>query len=523
MKFNELKLDSRTLETLHELGFEEPTPIQQQSIPVALEGRDMIGQAQTGTGKTAAFGLPMLELINPEEKTIQGLVVAPTRELAIQVQEELFRLGKGVRARVFPVYGGAPIGKQIERIKRNNPQVIVGTPGRIIDLIKRRVLKLDALKMLVLDEADEMLNMGFIDDIREIFNSTPASRQTMLFSATMPPAVKKLGQQFLTNPEHVKIEAKEMTADLIDQYFIKSQDNEKFDILTRLIDTQSPTQSIIFCRTKKRVDEVGRGLSLRGYNSELIHGDVTQQKRTSVIKEFRQGNVEILVATDVAARGLDISGVTHVYNYDIPQDPESYVHRIGRTGRAGADGMSITFVIPNEMDYLRTIENLTRKQMTPMRPPTDEEAQQGQIQAIVDQVNDILEEGNVDHLRNSAKVLLNHYETNDLVAGLLSQLINDANNVEVFISPQKPLPNPNKKSRGGNKGGGNYRGKRRRNDRGRGGQRRDDRRGGGNRDRKRDDRNRDNRSKDGQQGRKERSYNKNNKNSKNFKIKQKND
>ncbi len=473
MKFNELNLDKRTLKTLNDLGFEEPTPIQQVAIPVALEGKDLIGQAQTGTGKTAAFGLPMLEKIDPEDKSIQGLVVAPTRELAIQVQEEVFRLGKGVRARVYPVYGGAPIGKQIERIKRNNPHIIVGTPGRIIDLIKRKVLKLDQLQTLVLDEADEMLNMGFIDDIREIFNHTPSTRQTMLFSATMPKEVKKLGEQFLTNPEHVKIEATQMTADLIDQYFIKCHDKEKFDILTRLIDVQSPKQAIVFCRTKKRVDEVGRGLSLRGYNAELIHGDITQQKRTSVIKEFRDENIEILVATDVAARGLDISGVTHVYNYDIPQDPESYVHRIGRTGRAGSDGMSMTFVQPNEMAYLRTIEKLTRKEMSPMRPPTDEEAQQGQIQQIIDQTNQILEDDNIDHLRNAAKLLLQHYDHNDLVSALLSQLVDTTNDVEVFISPQKPLPNAKNKGRGNNK---SYKGKRRRNDRNRYDNKRNDRR-----------------------------------------------
>ena len=316
MKFNEFNLKPELIHTLDDMGFEEPTPIQQQAIPHALEGRDVIGQAQTGTGKTAAFGLPMLNKIHNNNKGIQGIVIAPTRELAIQVQEEIFRLGKDVRARVFTVYGGTSIQKQIERIKRNHPQIIVGTPGRVLDLINRRVLNLKDIETVILDEADEMLNMGFIDDIKAIIQKTPATRQTLLFSATMPPAIKKLGEQFLTDAIHVKIEAKEMTADLIEQYFVKLKDNEKFDVLTRFMDVQNPDQAIIFCRTKKRVDEVGRGLTLRGYNSELIHGDVTQQKRSSVINEFRQGRVEILVATDVAARGLDISGVTHVYNYE---------------------------------------------------------------------------------------------------------------------------------------------------------------------------------------------------------------
>ncbi|MFK8242590.1 MULTISPECIES: DEAD/DEAH box helicase [unclassified Facklamia] len=453
MKFTDLNLRKELLLSLDELGFEEPTPIQQKSVPVTLEGNDLIGQAQTGTGKTAAFGLPMLNKLDNKIKGVQGLVIAPTRELAIQVQEELFRLGKGLRARVYVVYGGSPIGKQIDRLKNNAPQIIVGTPGRILDLIRRRALDLTYLQTLVLDEADEMLNMGFIDDIRSIIEVTPPSRQTLLFSATMPNEIRQLAEQFLHNPTHVKIEAKQMTADLIEQYFIKCRDDEKFDILTRLLDVQMPKQAIVFCRTKKRVDEVGRGLSLRGFNAELIHGDITQQKRTSVINQFRNGEIELLVATDVAARGLDISGVTHVYNYDISQDPESYVHRIGRTGRAGNEGSSMTFVTNNEMPYLRTIETLTRKQMMPMKPPTLKEAQQGQVQQLIDQMNERLKAGSVEHHRNTAKLLLQHYEANDLVTALLGSVINDNTTVEVSISPQKPLPNANKKSRARNNGG----------------------------------------------------------------------
>lgn len=366
------------------------------------------------------------------------------------------------------MYGGTSIQKQIERIKRNHPQIIVGTPGRVLDLINRRVLNLKDIETVILDEADEMLNMGFIDDIKAIIEKTPATRQTLLFSATMPPAIKKLGEQFLTDPVHVKIEAKEVTADLIEQYFVKLRDNEKFDVLTRFMDVQNPEQAIIFCRTKKRVDEVGRGLSLRGYNSELIHGDVTQQKRSSVINEFRKGRIEILVATDVAARGLDISGVTHVYNYDIPQDPESYVHRIGRTGRAGNEGMSLSFVTPNEMSYLKTIEKLTRKQMKPLSPPTSEEVEHGQVQQLIDQINEILEADESAKHRNTAKMLLSHYEANDLVSALLKEVLSDSNDVEVIISPQKPLPNATGKKtsnnnkynrRRNNNRGGNNRGK----------------------------------------------------------------
>ena len=445
MKFTDLLLKKELLDTLTQMGFEEPTPIQQRAIPLALQGKDLIGQAQTGTGKTAAFGLPLLQHLDRNQSAIQGLVVTPTRELAIQVQEELYRLGKGVRARVYVVYGGTSLSKQIERIKRQQPQIIVGTPGRLLDLIQRKVLKFNHLQTLVLDEADEMLNMGFIEDIKVIIQATPKNRQTLLFSATMPSAIRNLSGQFLIQPELVKIEAQSMTADLVEQYFTKCRDDEKFDLLTRFLDVQTPKQAIIFCRTKKRVDEVGRGLSLRGYQAEMIHGDITQQKRTSVINAFRKEEVELLVATDVAARGLDISGVTHVYNYDISQDPESYVHRIGRTGRAGNEGISLTLVQPNEMAYLREIEQLIGKQMLPMRPPTLQEAQHQQVQTIIDQVNDQLAKGQVDPHRNTAKILLAHYPANDLVAALLDQLIIDNQQIPVSISPQKPLPKAKRK------------------------------------------------------------------------------
>lgn len=441
MKFNELHLRKEIIETLEEMGFEEPTPIQQEAIPIAISGQDLIGQAQTGTGKTAAFGLPILNKLEDSLAMIQGLVVAPTRELAIQVQEEIFRLGKGQRARVYVVYGGSPIGKQIDRIQRLKPHIVVGTPGRILDLIRRKVLKLDQLQTLVLDEADEMLNMGFIDDIKAIIEQTPDSRQTLLFSATMPTAIQELGSQFLKDAQIVKIKATQMTADLIEQFFVKCRDDEKFDMLTRFLEVQNPSQAIVFCRTKKRVDEVGRGLSLRGFNAELIHGDITQQKRTSVIDEFRKGRIELLVATDVAARGLDISGVTHVYNYDIPQDPESYVHRIGRTGRAGQDGISITFVQNNEMAYLRTIEKLTRKEMKPLSPPTDKEALHGQVLQLLERMDDKIAHENLDRYRNVAKQLLEHYVANDVIAALLSEIISSSTDIEVEISPQKPLPN----------------------------------------------------------------------------------
>ncbi|MBF0781145.1 MULTISPECIES: DEAD/DEAH box helicase [unclassified Granulicatella] len=439
MKFSELGLSEALLKSIKKMGFEEATPIQAQTIPLALEGKDVIGQAQTGTGKTASFGLPMLEKINTKKRVIQGLVIAPTRELAIQTQEELFRLSKDKHVRVNVVYGGSDIGRQIKLLK-DTPHILVGTPGRLLDHIKRKTVILDHIETLVLDEADEMLNMGFLEDIENIITLTPQTRQTLLFSATMPDAIKKIGVTFMKDPEHVRIKAKEMTANLIDQYFVKCKEPEKFDVMTRLFDVQSPELTIIFGRTKRRVDELTSGLEARGYKAEGIHGDLSQQKRMSVLNSFKKGNLDILVATDVAARGLDISGVTHVINYDVPQDPESYVHRIGRTGRAGKEGMSVTLVTPNEMDYLRTIENLTRKRMTPLRPPTRQEAFEGQLKVALEQVNQLVETLDAEPFESAVQELLSKYSDKELATLLIKTLARDPEEVPVTITPEKPLP-----------------------------------------------------------------------------------
>ena len=335
MKFTELNLAEDILAAVEKAGFVKPSPIQEMTIPLALEGKDVIGQAQTGTGKTAAFGLPTLNKIDVANNTIQALVIAPTRELAVQSQEELFRFGREKGVKVRSVYGGSSIERQIKAL-RSGAHIVVGTPGRLLDLIKRKALKLNHIETLILDEADEMLNMGFLEDIETIISRVPEERQTLLFSATMPDPIKRIGVKFMKEPEHVKIAAKELTTELVDQYYIRVKENEKFDTMTRLMDVDQPELSIVFGRTKRRVDELTRGLKLRGYRAEGIHGDLDQGKRLRVLRDFKNDNLDILVATDVAARGLDISGVTHVYNYDIPQDPESYVHRIGRTGRAGA-------------------------------------------------------------------------------------------------------------------------------------------------------------------------------------------
>ena len=469
VKFNEFKLSAELLAEIDKAGFVEASPIQEQTIPLALEGKDVIGQAQTGTGKTAAFGLPTLEKIRTEEATIQALVIAPTRELAVQSQEELFRFGRSKGVKVRSVYGGSSIEKQIKALK-SGAHIVVGTPGRLLDLIKRKALKLQDVETLILDEADEMLNMGFLEDIEAIISRVPESRQTLLFSATMPEAIKRIGVQFMKDPEHVKIAAKELTTELVDQYYIRVKEQEKFDTMTRLMDVEQPELSIVFGRTKRRVDELTRGLKIRGFRAEGIHGDLDQNKRLRVLRDFKNGNLDILVATDVAARGLDISGVSHVYNYDIPQDPESYVHRIGRIGRAGQTGQSITFVAPNEMGYLQIIENLTKKRMKGLKPATAEDAFYAKKQVALKKIErDFADETireNFEKFAKDARKLAAEFSPEELAMYILSLTVQDPDSLpEVEIAREKPLPF--KPSGGGFGGKGKS---------GRGGRRGDDRR-----------------------------------------------
>ncbi len=463
MKFNELHLSTELLAEIEKAGFVEASPIQEQTIPLALAGKDVIGQAQTGTGKTAAFGFPTLEKIDTDNPAVQALVIAPTRELAVQSQEELFRFGRSKGVKVRSVYGGSSIEKQIKALK-SGAHIVVGTPGRLLDLIKRKALKLNQIETLILDEADEMLNMGFLEDIESIISRVPEERQTLLFSATMPDAIKRIGVKFMKEPEHVKIAAKELTTELVDQYYIRVKENEKFDTMTRLMDVEQPELSIVFGRTKRRVDELTRGLKIRGFRAEGIHGDLDQGKRLRVLRDFKNGNLDVLVATDVAARGLDISGVTHVYNYDIPQDPESYVHRIGRTGRAGKSGQSITFVAPNEMGYLQIIENLTKKRMKGLKPATAEEAFQAKKKVALKKIErDFADESirsNFEKFGKDARKLAVEFSPEELAMYILSLTVQDPETLpEVEIAREKPLPfkpsgggfgGKGKGSRGGN-------------------------------------------------------------------------
>ncbi|MEK5148494.1 ATP-dependent RNA helicase DeaD [Psychrobacillus psychrotolerans] len=457
--FSELNISASTLKSVQRMGFEEATPIQEGTITHAMSGRDVIGQAQTGTGKTAAFGIPMIEKIDIKNPNIQALIIAPTRELAIQVSEELYKLGYDKKVRLLSVYGGQEISRQIRALK-NKPQVIVGTPGRILDHINRRTLKLDQVQTLILDEADEMLNMGFIEDINTILESVPPERQTLLFSATMPGPIRKIAERFMKDPVEVKIKSKEMTVENIEQFYVKATEREKFDVLSRILNVQQPELAIIFGRTKRRVDELAHALSIRGYLAEGIHGDLSQAKRMSVLKQFKAGKIDILVATDVAARGLDISGVTHVYNFDIPQDPESYVHRIGRTGRAGKSGIATTFVTPREMGYLRIVENTTKKRMEALIPPSSDEALVGLKRVAVESLAEIVNKNDLGDYRPLAQEMLEKFEAVDVIAAALKSMTKEPDDTPISLSEERPLPSRGERGGGGRSGGGGYKGNR---------------------------------------------------------------
>ncbi|MGN8647743.1 DEAD/DEAH box helicase [Gracilibacillus sp. HCP3S3_G5_1] len=436
--FNQLGISASIMKALENMGFEEATPIQAQTIPLGMEGKDVIGQAQTGTGKTAAFGIPMIEKIDPNERKIQGLVVAPTRELAIQVSEELHKLAKFKGVRTLPVYGGQHMERQIKALK-DRPHIVVATPGRLLDHLRRRTIRVDNVHTAVLDEADEMLNMGFIDDIRDILKAIPEERQTLLFSATMPKEIRDIAATLMKNPEEVKVKAKEMTVSNIDQFFVEVHEKQKFDTLTNLLDIHVPELAIIFGRTKKRVDELTEGLQARGFRAEGIHGDLTQGKRSSVLKKFKFGRIEILVATDVAARGLDISGVTHVYNFDIPQDPESYVHRIGRTGRAGKMGEAISFITPREIPHLHLIEKVTKSKMKRMTAPSYDEAKRGQQQLTVQKLIKTIEKKELQDYRETATEILDEYDSVTVVAAALKMLTRERRQTPVTLSSVQPV------------------------------------------------------------------------------------
>lgn len=387
-------LNDKLLKAIKELGYETPSPIQEKTIPLILEGRDIIGQAQTGTGKTAAFSLPMLEKIDPKSKQVQALVLTPTRELAIQVAEAIHSYAKHIgRIRILPVYGGQSISQQIRHL-RSGVQIIVGTPGRVMDHLRRETVDISNLKVMVLDEADEMLRMGFIDDVEWILSHTPKTRQTALFSATMPRQIRRIAEKHIQNAVHVEIEQKTLTVPAIKQFYINLPERQKTDALTKILEIQSiPGEAVlIFHRTKIGTAQLTDKLQARGYAAEAMNGDMNQNQRESVIKRMKNGKIEIVVATDVAARGLDVEHITTVVNYDMPSDTESYVHRIGRTGRAGREGTAVLFVTPRQQRMLRDIERYTKQKIEPLRLPTEADVAARREEKVKKQLTDTLEE-----------------------------------------------------------------------------------------------------------------------------------
>jgi ATP-dependent RNA helicase DeaD len=362
--FADLGLSEPVLRALHDVGYEAPSPIQEQAIPPLLEGRDVIGQAQTGTGKTAAFGLPMMEFVDPDEEEVQALVLTPTRELCIQVTQALRAYGSHRRVDPVAVFGGAPIRTQQAQLRQGG-QVVVGTVGRVLDLISRHSLMLHACRYVVLDEADEMLDLGFLEDVERILSLTPGSRQTALFSATIPAEIRGLAERHLYDPVLVKVKAATLTIDTVEQFFLETKPREKTAALVKVVEAERPTQAIVFVRTKVRCEELFRTLRDKGMNVKALHGDMTQGQRDGVMLSFKAGRLPVLVATDVAARGLDISSVTHVVNFDIPTSPDVYVHRIGRTGRVGRSGRAITFVEPRQRRELEAIERHASTKISP--------------------------------------------------------------------------------------------------------------------------------------------------------------
>lgn len=454
--FAEFGLEPDVLQAIMEMGFEEATPIQAKAIPVALAGKDMIGQAQTGTGKTAAFGVPLISKIQATEDRIVALIMAPTRELAIQVSEEIEKLGRFKGLRSLAIYGGQDISRQIRSLKRK-PQIIIGTPGRLLDHINRKTIRLDDVRTVVLDEADEMLDMGFMDDIQSILKLVPDERQTLLFSATMPSNIQKLAQQFLRNPEHIAVDSKLLSAPLIQQFYVEIQERMKFDGLCRLLDMEPPELAIIFGRTKRRVAELSEALMKRGYACDGLHGDLSQNQRDTVMRKFRDGSIDVLVATDVAARGLDVSGVTHVINFDLPQDPESYVHRIGRTGRAGREGTAWSFVTARETDHLHFIEKVTRHRITKKILPTLSEAMEGKQKLMAERIMDTVRaEEDVTPFKWVAMQLLEQYDSVQLLAAAMKLLTGDKKDVNIELTPEDPVRGKKRKfegNRGGSGGG----------------------------------------------------------------------
>lgn len=427
IRYENSEIDERIIRAVTEIGYEEMTPIQQSAIPALLEGQDIIGQAQTGTGKTAAFGIPLVQKVDPQDERVQAIVLCPTRELAIQAAEELRRYAKYLSGvSVLPVYGGQDIEKQIRSL-RGKVSIVVGTPGRIMDHMRRHTLKLDGIKMVVLDEADEMLNMGFVEDIETILAGVPEEHQTALFSATMPDEILRITGRYQKDAKMIQIEKKELTIPLVKQYYYEVQRQNKEEVVCRLLDYYNPKRSLIFCNTKHMVDVLSENLKGRGYFADALHGDLSQLMRDKVMNSFRNGTTDILIATDVAARGLDVDNVEAVFNFDIPQDVEYYVHRIGRTGRAGRKGRSFTLVVGREIYRIRDIERLCNTQIKPRIVPSVADITQAKAGQVFDQVMEVISNNDLTALLKKVedKIEEENITAIELCAGFLKLHLGD--------------------------------------------------------------------------------------------------
>lgn len=438
VKFEDLQLDDRILRAVADMGFEEASPIQAKSIPVQLEGVDMIGQAQTGTGKTAAFGIPLLQKIDPKNKKLQAVALCPTRELAIQVAEEIRSLAKYMHGiKVLPIYGGQDIVRQIKGLK-DGTQIIIGTPGRVMDHMRRKTVKFDQVHTVIMDEADEMLNMGFLEDMETILSQLPTERQTIMFSATMPPEIQKIAESFQKDPQVIRVVKKELTVPKVTQYYYEVKPRTKVEVMCRLLDLYAPKLSVAFCNTKKQVDELVDELQGRGYFAEGLHGDLKQIQRDRVMNSFRNGRTEILVATDVAARGIDVDDVEAVFNYDIPQDDEYYVHRIGRTGRAGRTGIAFSFVVGREVYKLRDIQRYCKTKIIPQAVPSLDDITEIKAEKILEQAGCVMNEMDLSPIVHilEKKLLEEDYTSLELAAALLRMHMGESN--EDIIIDSRP-------------------------------------------------------------------------------------
>ncbi|MBF7096039.1 DEAD/DEAH box helicase [Alkalibacter mobilis] len=454
LKFEEIPhISSEIKRAVEDMGFEEMTPIQQLAIPHVYEGLDIVGQAQTGTGKTAAFGIPTIDSIDPDDKKTQALILCPTRELALQVSEEISKLAKYKKGiKVLPVFGGQSIDRQIQGLKRG-AQIVIGTPGRVMDHIRRRTLKIDNLSKFILDEADEMLNMGFREDIETILESVKHERQTLLFSATMPKAILEIINKYQKNPKIVKVEHKELTTPNVEQFYLEVKEKDKMEVMTRLIDVYNPKLTIIFCNTKRKVDDVTEMLQTRGYSSDKIHGDMKQNVRSSVISKFKRGDIDILIATDVAARGLDIDDVEIVLNYDMPSHEEYYVHRIGRTGRAGRAGSAFTMVTPRDYYLLKNVMNYTKKKIQRHPIPSIGEIENVKTDAFMQKLKGIIDKGGLErYIKIIDKVLeTEDYQAIEIAAALVKSELElpEKDNVDTKGFKSEPAKGKRKSSKTG--------------------------------------------------------------------------